>query len=568
MKKKIILYTLATVFFTLIIVTLLFISLVNYQYEQNIKSNLKNNNEFIIKVLDFKNLSENRDFLIKEYGNSNISVTFIDKYNNVIFNSDKDFKKSTENSYFEISMAKENNDSYAIRYSDTLNENVMYAAIKYNNYIIRSAQPLNFIETLKISYLKYYSLMILITFLVSLWFAKKLSDIIIKPIKDLETMADMVDKGEIKKTIMIDSDDELGSLGKKFNNMAEKLKLTMKDSLDKQNRIEAILKSMESGVVAVDKKRKVIMINPYAEMLFGIEKNIIGENLMDSIRDFEIEDVFKSSSNGFKEIKILWPEEKVIRIKTADIVNEEKNIGKVAVFQDITDIRKLENMRSQFVANVSHELKTPLTSIKGFTETLKYVEDNEKRNQFLDIIDEEVERLTRLINDILSLSHIEAQKEMKQEMFSVDDIIDNVYNLMKNTAENKNISLAVVENSPIKLLGDKDRFKQMLINLVDNAIKYSENNDSVYISSSIENDTCILYVEDTGLGISQEHIKRLFERFYRVDKARSRAKGGTGLGLAIVKHIVLNFGGTIVVKSEPGKGSKFIIKLPLSMNRT
>lgn len=568
MKKKIILYTLATVFFTLIIVTLLFISLVNYQYEQNIKSNLKNNNEFIIKVLDFKNLSENREFLIKEYGNSNISVTFIDKYNNVIFNSDKDFKKSTVNSYFEISMAKENNDSYAIRYSNTLNENVMYAAIKYNNYIIRSAQPLNFIETLKMSYLKYYSLMILITFLVSLWFAKKLSNIIIKPIKDLETMADMVDKGEIKKTIMIDSDDELGSLGKKFNNMAEKLKLTMKDSLDKQNRIEAILKSMESGVVAVDKKRKVIMINPYAEMLFGIEKNIIGENLMDSIRDFEIEDVFKSSSNGFKEIKILWPEEKVIRIKTADIVNEEKNIGKVAVFQDITDIRKLENMRSQFVANVSHELKTPLTSIKGFTETLKYVEDNEKRNQFLDIIDEEVERLTRLINDILSLSHIEAQKEMKQEMFSVDEIIDNVYNLMKNTAENKNISLAVVENSPIKLLGDKDRFKQMLINLVDNAIKYSENNDSVYISSSIENDTCILYVEDTGLGISQEHIKRLFERFYRVDKARSRAKGGTGLGLAIVKHIVLNFRGTIEVKSEPGKGSKFIIKLPLSMNLT
>lgn len=568
MKKKIILYTLVTVVFTLIIVTLLFISLVNYQYEQNIKSNLKSNNESIIKVLDFNNLSQNREFLIKEYGNSNISVTFIDKYNNVIFNSDKDFKKSTENSYFEISTAKENNDSYAIRYSNTLNENVMYAAIKYNNYIIRSAQPLNFIETLKMSYLKYYSLMILITFLVSLWFAKKLSNIIIKPIKDLETMADMVDKGEIKKTIMINSDDELGNLGKKFNNMAEKLKLTMKDSLDKQNRIEAILKSMESGVVAVDRKRKVIMINPYAEMLFGIEKNIIGESLMDSIRDFEIEDVFKSSSNGFKEIKILWPEEKVIRIKTADIVNEEKNIGKVAVFQDITDIRKLENMRSQFVANVSHELKTPLTSIKGFTETLKYVEDNEKRIQFLDIIDEEVERLTRLINDILSLSHIEAQKEMKQEMFSVDEIIDNVYNLMKNTAENKNISLSIVENSPIKLLGDKDRFKQMLINLVDNAIKYSENNDGVYISSSIEKDTYILYVEDTGLGISQEHVKRLFERFYRVDKARSRAKGGTGLGLAIVKHIVLNFRGTIEVKSEPGKGSKFIIKLPLSMNPT
>ena len=563
MQRKLIIYTLMNIFFTLIIVTLLFISVVNYQYEQNIKLNLKNNNEFIIKMLDYNDLSKNKEFLNKEYTNSNIKVTFIDDSNNIIFNSDKDFNDSlSKNTYFEITEAKKNNEAYAIRYSNILNENVMYSAIKYNNYIIRSAQPLQFIDTLKNSYVKYYVLMVLTTFLVSIWFAKKLSNIIIKPIQDLETITDMVDNGEFKKNIMIDSDDELGSLGKKFNNMAKKLQLTMKDSLDKQNRIEAILKSMESGVIAVDKKHKVIMINPYAKMLFGIEGNIIGESLMDRIRDFEIEDVFKSNSSSFKEIKILWPKEKVIRIKTTDIVNDEKNIGKVAVFQDITDIRKLENMRSQFVANVSHELKTPLTSIKGFTETLKYVQDNEKRIQFLDIIDDEVERLTRLINDILSLSHIEAHKEMKQEVFYVDEIIDNIYNLMKNTAENKNISLSIIENSHIKLLGDKDRFKQMIINLVDNAIKYSEDNDSVFIGTKLENDTCIIWVEDTGLGISKEHVKRLFERFYRVDKARSRAKGGTGLGLAIVKHIVLNFHGSIEVKSELGKGSKFIIKIP------
>lgn len=563
MQKKLMIYTLMNIFFTLIIVTLLFISVINYQYEQNIKSDLKKNNEFIIKMLDSNNLDTNKEFLNKEYTNSNIRVTFLDDSNNIIFNSDKDFNEPFgKNAYYEITEAWKNNESYAIRYSNALNENVMYSAIKYNNYIIRSAQPLEFTDTLKNSYVKYYALMVITTFLVSIWFAKKLSNIIVKPIRDLETITDMVDKGEFKRNIMIDSDDELGSLGKKFNNMAKKLQLTMKDSLDKQNRIEAILKSMESGVIAVDRKHKVIMINPYAEMLFGIERNIIGESLMDSIRDFEIEDVFKSDSNGFKEIKILWPEEKVIRIKTTDIVNEEKNIGKVAVFQDITDIRKLETMRSQFVANVSHELKTPLTSIKGFTETLKYVQDNEKRIQFLDIIDDEVERLTRLINDILSLSHIEAQKEMKQEVFYVDEVINNIYNLMKNTAENKNISLSIMENSHIKLLGDVDRFKQMLINLVDNAIKYSEDNDRVFIGTKSENDICVIWVEDTGLGISKEHIRRLFERFYRVDKARSREKGGTGLGLAIVKHIVLNFHGSIEVNSEVGKGSKFIIKIP------
>ncbi|UZW12413.1 ATP-binding protein [Clostridium pasteurianum] len=565
MKKKIKLYTLFTIFFTLIIVTLLFISLINYQYEQNTKLKLKDNNKFIITVLDFNDLNKTKEFLNKEYISSDISVTIITKYNNdIIFSSDKDINGTNKNFYYESIKTKNSKDYYAIKYSNISNRNIMYYGTKYNNYIILSSQPLNLRETLKVYYLKYYAFMMIVVLLMSFWFAKKLSDIIIKPIKDLETIADMVDKGEFKKSIMIDSDDELASLGEKFNNMAQKLKLTMKDSLDKQNRMEAILKSMESGVVAVNRNRKVILINPYAEMLFGIEENIIGKNLMDSIRDFEIEDVFKSDFTDFKEVKILWPEEKVIRIKTTDIVNGKKHIGKVAVFQDITDIRKLENMRSQFVANVSHELKTPLTSIKGFTETLKYVVDNEKRIKFLDIIDEEVERLTRLINDILTLSHIEAHKEMKQEIFFVDDIINNVYNLMKNIAKNKNISLSIIENSHIKLSGDKDRFKQMLINLVDNAVKYSESNDRVYVSSTIENNMNIIVVEDTGLGISKEHIKRLFERFYRVDKARSRAKGGTGLGLAIVKHIVLNFGGTIEVESELGEGSKFIIKLPLT----
>lgn len=560
MRKKLIIYTLSTIFFMLILVTIIFISVVNYQYEQNIKSNLKNNNKSIIKMLDISNLN---NILNREYINSDISVTVIDKSNKVIFNSDKDFKESLANSnYFEIEEAKKNNESHAIRYSSTYNKNVMYSAIKYNGYIIRSSQSLKFINTLESEYIEYYLFMVLTTFVISIWFVKKLSNTIIKPIRELETITEMVDKGEIKKNIMIDSDDELGSIGKKFNNMAEKLNATMKDSLYRQNRMEAILKSMESGVIAIDKNYRVIMVNPYAKMLFGIDGDIIGENLINSIRDFEIEELFKSDASGFKEIKILWPKEKVIRIKTTDILNQEKNIGKVAVFQDITDIRKLENMRSQFVANVSHELKTPLTSIKGFTETLRFVEDTKKKEQFLDIIDEEAERLTRLINDILSLSNIEVQKEMKQEIFYIDEVINNVFNLLINTAQSKNIVMTIRENQHIELSGDKDRFKQMIINLIDNAIKYSEDNDSVFIESKLKNNICVICIEDTGLGISEEHIKRLFERFYRVDKARSRAKGGTGLGLAIVKHIVLNFGGTIEVKSELGKGSKFIIRLP------
>lgn len=405
--------------------------------------------------------------------------------------------------------------------------------------------------------------MVIIAMVLSIYFGLRMSNSIILPIKNLEFTTSLVAKGELKRRVLIESDDELGHLSKTFNKMAEQLQLTMQDALEKQMKMEAILKSMESGVIAVDRNNKVIMINPYAEVLFGIEKDIIGKNFIENIRDFEFEEVFKSKSNEYKELKILWPKERILRIKTADIISDKKHIGTVAVVQDITDIKKLENMRSQFVANVSHELKTPLTSIKGFAETLKYVKDEEKRIQFLDIIDEEVERLTRLINDILTLSDIEVHKTMKKENFYVDEVLNNIFNLMKNTADSKNIKLEIVENSHTKLIGEKDMFKQMVLNLVDNAIKYSEVNDTVSFGAKTEKNLCVIWIKDTGMGISKEHIARLFERFYRVDKARSRAKGGTGLGLAIVKHIVMNFSGTINVESEIGEGSKFIIKIPL-----
>lgn len=214
--------------------------------------------------------------------------------------------------------------------------------------------------------------------------------------------------------------------------MADILENSLVEVRDKQNRLEAILKSMDSGVVAIDKEFKVIMINPYANKLFGIKRDIIGENLMDNIRDFELERVLKDKEPGYKEINILWPEKRTLRIKTTDIISKYDNIGTVAVVQDITDIKKLENMREQFVANVSHELKTPLTSIKGFSETLKYVEDKKNREKFLQIINDEADRLTRLINDILVLSNIEKQKqELIKEEIDLNELIEKVYCLVK-----------------------------------------------------------------------------------------------------------------------------------------
>ena len=199
-------------------------------------------------------------------------------------------------------------------------------------------------------------------------------------------------------------------------------------------------------------------------------------------------------------------------------------------------------MRSQFVANVSHELKTPLTSIRGFSETLRYVKDDKNKNKFLNIIDDEANRLTRLIDDILTLSNIENNKEVVKDRIDINSVIRDVCYLMSSSAKKKDIHIETNISEVPDIYGDKDRFKQMIINLIDNAIKYSDK--KIEIKLSID--------------------ERLFERFYRVDKARSRSQGGTGLGLAIVKHIVISFNGKIKVESKIGVGSKFIVQIPVN----
>lgn len=216
-------------------------------------------------------------------------------------------------------------------------------------------------------------------------------------------------------------------------------------------------------------------------------------------------------------------------------------------------------MRSEFVANVSHELKTPLTSIKGFSETLRYVDDSETKNKFLDIIDKESERLTNLINDILILSNIENIHKMESEYFNPGDVIENVLDMVKSQAYKKSIIIKYNDCFNSEILGSKDKFHQLAVNLIENAIKYSNENGVVKIDLTLEEQYFVFKVKDNGMGIPKNDIPRIFERFYRVDKSRSTR--GTGLGLAIVKHIVKLFNGEISVKSKVGRGSTFTVKI-------
>ncbi|MEW9096136.1 MAG: two-component system histidine kinase PnpS [Clostridiaceae bacterium] len=565
MKKKFMLYMFLTLLFSLTIVVTSFIIIVNYQNTENTKKTLKVNNQLVINILANVEKDELDSVIKKSFKENEIRVTIIDK-NGVVIGDSKVNPNTMENhnDREEVISARTNGSGYAIRHSSSTKVDSMYFTTLFNDgYVVRSAIGMKIVSGFEKQYGKYYIMIILISTIISMFFSSKFSMGFVKPIKDLEFITSRITAGELDRRVNIYSKDEIGQLSRTFNKMADKLQLNINDVIDKQNKLEAILTSMDSGVIAVDKNFKVIMINPYANKIFGIDKDIIGCNLLDYVRSFELEDILKNTVDEYREIKILTPKERDLRIRTADINNGRQLIGTVAVVQDITDIKRLESMRTQFVANVSHELKTPLTSIKGFAETLRYVEDSANKEKFLNIINDEAERLTRLINDILALSHIENSKDAKQELIDVDKVVEDVCHLVSNYAEKKNISLSIEGEKCPRIYGDMDKFKQIILNLVDNGIKYTEDNGKVLIKKELKDKNLVITIKDTGVGIPKEHIGRIFERFYRVDKARSRAEGGTGLGLAIVKHIVLSFNGRIDVESEIGKGSKFIVTIPI-----
>lgn len=372
-----------------------------------------------------------------------------------------------------------------------------------------------------------------------------------------------ISSGELTSRLQVHGrDPELQELSRHFNHMADRLESSVMDSLGNQTQLEAILGSMNSGVIAVDDHDHIIIFNPFARKIFGVFNEAIGKNIHEVIKSTDVDRLLKESDH-YEELELNRAISSAVRYRTTEIVTEGKSEkGKVIVIQDITDLKKLEQMRSQFVANVSHELKTPLTSIKGFAEILRDVDDPATRTKFLDIIDQEAERLRLLIEDILTLASIENSERVSMDMVNTERETLGALKLLEVQAKAKNIRLTLLVRGNPRFVGDAGNWRQMVINLTDNAIKYTELNGRISLRLEEEEEKIRLTLADTGTGIPKEHLPRLFERFYRVDKSRDRAKGGTGLGLAIVKHIVLSFKGTIDVDSELGKGTTFTVTFP------
>ena len=398
------------------------------------------------------------------------------------------------------------------------------------------------------------------------------------PILEVAQKAIQLVSSTFGKEVQVSSSDELGSLSKAIGGMNVQFRTQIEEISKEKDYLQTILKGMVEGVLVVDGRGRILMVNDALRRLLSLSKDVSDKMPLEIIRNAELEGAIRKAiqdgENIALELDLDKSGEKTIEVNVVSILPSNKRMdedsegirGAIAVFHDITRLKQLEKIRQDFVANVSHELRTPLTTIKGYAETLldgALKEDH--AFQFVQVIKRHTDRLTKIVEDLLMLSRIETKEFLlKMEAISVRDFVDDIVDFVKDPAEKKKISLSRNEiPSSLAVQADRNYLEQILINLLDNAIKYTPEGGRVAVSAVEKDSKDIQFsVEDNGIGIPKEDLSRIFERFYRVDKGRSKELGGTGLGLSIVKHLVQAHGGRVWVESQPGKGSVFYFTLP------
>lgn len=511
---------------------------------------------------------------------TDLRITVIDSEGVVLGDSSSD-PSTMENhkNRSEFRAALRGNEETSLRYSNTLGQYFYYYAVPldYPDFdgALRVSKPAESIQSLIWDMVGsvFFGLFIgsIFSFVIAYLFSRRF----MQPIDELTKTARLISKGEYDNKVYIDDPDQIGELADAFNTMTFTLRKTLYDTEYKNSELEAILTSMDTGLAAIDENYRIILSNEPFQELLHIEGEITNKIFYEVTRNPHIFGVIERSLEDdeyvIKEMNVgRGLEQLILKVSATPIKNKaNKKIrqGVLIAVEDVTNLRKLETMRSDFVSNVTHELKTPLTSIKGFVEVLKEgaIDDQASAKRFLDIIDIESDRLTILIEDILSLSEIESMRLDKNTgNHVIGNIVTEVKEILDGKAKKKNIAIVLnlQEDLPI-FKCNRDRIKQLFINLIDNSIKYTDTG-SVTVECKESRDKAFLVIKviDTGIGIEEEHLERLFERFYRVDKGRSRNLGGTGLGLSIVKHIAELYHGTVDVKSVYGTGTTMKIRLP------
>jgi len=550
-------------------------------YIENLSANLEANglliNNFLQDDISQNNLSSIKSKTVTLAKKINQRISIVDITGNVLGDSEIDpILMENHADRPEIETALKGKTGQSIRYSNTLKIDMLYIAIPITKDdqiigVARLSTPLSQVKfkIQNIIQIIFFSSIIalFIASLISLFVSLRIT----KPLREMNKISQEIAKGNFHNKIMVKSQDEIGELSHALNEMSEALKTKIKEIYEDKAKIETVLSSVIEGIAAVDKNGKIILYNYAFENIIDFPREkAVNKYHWEIIRNNAINELIKNAlkmkQTITREIHTFFPQEKIFNASATPLGDKNNIMGIVFVLNDITEIKKLEKMRSEFVANVSHELRTPLTSIQGFIETLKdkKTDDPIKVKRFLNIIERQSNRLYLLIEDLLHLSKLESQEiQMNFQKVNLGELVDKIILEFKEKADKKKhkIHLNISSGLPPVYI-DVDKIELVFSNLLDNAIHYTPERGEIIISASEKKDTVYVEITDNGIGISAEHLPRLFERFYRVNKDRSRKFGGTGLGLAIVKHIIIAHKGTMGVKSSPGQGSTFFFELP------
>lgn len=565
-----------------LIIIILFTSMIIYfsfqtartHYTDTFKQDLTNLNETMVHAL-IPYLKENKPdklrAFVKNLGNQlKVRITVIDT-DGVVLADSKANPDTMDNHRTRPEVAEALSDTLrsSLRFSKTLHNEMLYHAvpIKIDHKIVGVSRVAIFLSDInkltdRLSYeiLQVAFIIIIISLIGVLIFSRNIT----KPLTQLSTASRKVALGDFDVKVETKGSDEISELSKNFNNMTTKLKEYFGIVSSQKQEYLTLISAIKEGLVVLDTEGRIILSNhSFRELCNVAELN--GRYFWEFIPESEFGEIFskvmESKSSFSKEVSI---GDKHF-IASANFVDPKSEV--VMLLHDITEIKKLEQIKRDFVVNVSHELKTPLTAIKGFIETLE--EDIDKKFlNYIEIIKRNTNRLINIVQDLLLLSELEEKNN--RLMFSKVDIrliCDHLFKIFDHKLEQKNLKLTLdIEEDFPKIKLDPYRIEQVFVNLIDNAIKYSDEGE-IKVKIYHKDDTAYIIVSDTGVGIPKEHHARIFERFYIVDKSRSRKFGGTGLGLSIVKHIVLLHNGEIHIESGDGIGTKFIIQLPLKQKK-
>ena len=511
------------------------------------------------------------DTLIKELGKQiNTRLTIITPEGAVLADSEKNpaLMESHKNR-IEIIQAIKSGVGTSLRYSASVKEEMLYVAVpieKNGNVhgVIRASLFLSeiniLLNNLKMNIIMIAVIIVVILLIGAFLFSRSVS----KPLSELATASSKVAKGDFNTKVSLKSNNEIKALADSFNYMTEQISTLFTQLSYQKEELNSIISSINEGLCVIDKNGAISISNESFRKTVQND-SVKGKLYWEVIRKTRFDEFIKKVKNDQKSIVDEIEFNNQIFLCSATLCSNKEDI--VATLYDITTIKNLEKTKKDFVSNVSHELRTPLTAIKGFVETLQETNSDDKNKHYLNIISRHTDRVIRIVNDLLLLSKLEgAPVNLELEKVNLKNLIENILKIFEQSLKEKKLALKFNASNSLPIINaDPFKLEQVFINLIDNAIKYTERGE-IAISLNSYNETVTIEIQDTGICIPQEHLSRIFERFYVVDSSRSRKLGGTGLGLSIVKHIVLLHNGKIDVKNIPGVGTNFIVSLPVSLS--